>query len=36
MPAQQPVWPSQSLVPDTPGCTVICIESQSATNQQAP
>jgi len=36
MPAQQPVWPSQSLVPDAPGCTVICIESQSATNQQAP
>src|ERR1700731_2002093 len=35
-PAQQPIWPSQSVVPDTPGCTVICIESQSATNQQAP
>jgi hypothetical protein len=36
MPAPQPVWPSQPVVPDTPGCTVICIESQSATNQQAP
>jgi len=36
MPAQQPVWPPQAVVPDTPGCTVICIESQSATNQQAP
>jgi membrane-bound lytic murein transglycosylase B len=36
MPAQQPIWPSQSVEPDTPGCTVICIESQSATNQQAP
>jgi phospholipid/cholesterol/gamma-HCH transport system ATP-binding protein len=28
--------PSRSAVPDTPGCTVICIESQSATTQQAP
>jgi membrane-bound lytic murein transglycosylase B len=36
MPAPQPVWPSQPVVPDTPGCTVICIESQSATNHQAP
>lgn len=35
-PAPQPVWPSQPVVPDGPGCTVICIESQSATNQQAP
>jgi membrane-bound lytic murein transglycosylase B len=25
-PAQQPIWPSQlPMVPDTPGCTVICI-----------
>ena len=31
MPAPQPIWPSQPAVPDTPGCTVICIESQSAT-----
>jgi membrane-bound lytic murein transglycosylase B len=36
MPAQHPVWPPQAVLPDTPGCTVICIESQSATNQQAP
>jgi membrane-bound lytic murein transglycosylase B len=36
MPAPQPMSPSQSAVPDTPGCTVICIESQSATTQQAP
>jgi membrane-bound lytic murein transglycosylase B len=36
MPAQHPVRPPQAVVPDTPGCTVICIESQSATNQQAP
>jgi membrane-bound lytic murein transglycosylase B len=36
MPAPQPISPSQSAVPDTPGCTVICIESQSATTQQAP
>ena len=36
MPAPQPISPSQSPVPDTPGCTVICIESQSATTQQAP
>jgi membrane-bound lytic murein transglycosylase B len=35
MPAPQPISPSQSAVPDTPGCTVICIESQSATTQQA-
>ena len=36
MPAPQPISPSQSPVPDAPGCTVICIESQSATTQQAP
>ena len=36
MPAPQPISPSQSAVPDTPGCTLICIESQSATTQQAP
>ena len=36
MPAPQPIGPSQSVVPDTPGCTLICIESQSATAQQAP
>src|ERR1700689_836086 len=36
MPAPQPISPSQSAVPATPGCTVICIESQSATTQQAP
>jgi membrane-bound lytic murein transglycosylase B len=36
MPAPQPMSPSQSAVPDTPGCTVICIGSQSATTQQAP
>ena len=36
MPVPQPVWPPQPVVPDTPGCTVICIESQSATNQHAP
>src|ERR1700761_5951996 len=36
MPVPQPVWPPQQVVPDTPGCTVICIESQSATNQHAP
>src|SRR5271156_2622335 len=36
MPAPQPISPSQSAVPDTPGCTVICVESQSATTQQAP
>src|SRR5271167_3227065 len=34
--SQSPLFPSQSAVPDTPGCTVICIESQSATTQQAP
>jgi membrane-bound lytic murein transglycosylase B len=36
MPVPQPVWPPQPVVPDTPGCTVICIESQTATNQHAP
>ena len=36
MPVPQPVWPPQQVVSDTPGCTVICIESQSATNQHAP
>jgi membrane-bound lytic murein transglycosylase B len=36
MPAPQPAWPSQPVVPDTPGCTLICIESQSVTTQQAP
>jgi membrane-bound lytic murein transglycosylase B len=36
MPVPQPVWQPQPVVPDTPGCTVICIESQSATNQHAP
>jgi membrane-bound lytic murein transglycosylase B len=36
MPTPQPISPSQSAVPDTRGCTVICIESQSATTQQAP
>jgi membrane-bound lytic murein transglycosylase B len=25
MAAPQPIWPSQPVVPDTPGCTVICI-----------
>lgn len=30
MPAQQPVLPSQPVVPDSPGCTVICIESQNS------
>jgi hypothetical protein len=34
--APQPIQPSRPLVPDTPGCTVICIESQTATTQQAP
>ena len=36
MPALQPIWSSQPTVPDTPGCTVICIEPQSATTHQAP
>jgi membrane-bound lytic murein transglycosylase B len=36
MPVRQPIWPPPPVVPDTPGCTVICIESQSATTQQAP
>ena len=36
MPAPQPMGPTSSAVPDTPGCTLICIESQSATTQQAP
>jgi membrane-bound lytic murein transglycosylase B len=36
MPVQQPIWPPPPMVPDTPGCTLICIESQSATAQQAP
>jgi membrane-bound lytic murein transglycosylase B len=36
MPVQQPIWPPPPVVPDTPGCTLICIESQSATAQQAP
>jgi membrane-bound lytic murein transglycosylase B len=35
MPAPQPIGPTSSVVPDTPGCTLICIESQSATTQQA-
>src|ERR1700758_4013493 len=25
MPPRQPIWPSQSLAPAAPGCTVICI-----------
>jgi membrane-bound lytic murein transglycosylase B len=36
MPAPQPIWPPQPVVADSPGCTVICIESQTATTQQAP
>jgi membrane-bound lytic murein transglycosylase B len=36
MPGPQPIQPSQPVVPDTAGCTVICIESQSTTTQQAP
>jgi membrane-bound lytic murein transglycosylase B len=36
MPALQPIGPTSSVVPDTPGCTLICIESQSATTQEAP
>jgi membrane-bound lytic murein transglycosylase B len=36
MPAPQPIGPTSSVLPDTPGCTLICIESQSATTQQAP
>ena len=36
MPALQPIGPTSPVVPDTPGCTLICIESQSATTQQAP
>jgi membrane-bound lytic murein transglycosylase B len=35
-PAPQPIGPTSSVVPDTPGCTLICIESRSATTQQAP
>src|SRR6201986_1736360 len=34
MPAQQPIWPSQLLVPDTPGCTVICIGPQDPSQPQ--
>jgi membrane-bound lytic murein transglycosylase B len=36
MPAQQPIWPSQSVVPDTPGCTVICIGPQDPSQPQPP
>jgi membrane-bound lytic murein transglycosylase B len=36
MPAPQPIWSPRPNVPDTPGCTLICIESQSPTTQQAP
>jgi membrane-bound lytic murein transglycosylase B len=36
MPAPQPIWPSQPTVADTPGCTLICIDSQSATAQPTP
>jgi membrane-bound lytic murein transglycosylase B len=36
MPAPQPIGPSQPVVTDSPGCTVICIESQTVTTQQAP
>jgi membrane-bound lytic murein transglycosylase B len=36
MPGPQPISPSQPVVSDSPGCTVICIESQSATTQQEP
>lgn len=36
MPAPQPIGPTSSVVPDTPGCTLICIEAQSATTQPAP
>jgi membrane-bound lytic murein transglycosylase B len=25
LPPQQPIWPPQPVVPDVPGCTVICI-----------
>jgi membrane-bound lytic murein transglycosylase B len=34
MPPRQPIWPSQSLAPDTPGCTVICIGPQDSPPQQ--
>jgi membrane-bound lytic murein transglycosylase B len=33
MPGPQPIWPSQPVVPHSPGCTVICIEPQTATTQ---
>jgi membrane-bound lytic murein transglycosylase B len=36
MPVQQPIWPSQSVVPDTPGCTVICIGPQDPSQPQRP
>jgi hypothetical protein len=36
MPVQQPIWPSQLVVPDTPGCTVICIGPQNPSQQQPP
>jgi membrane-bound lytic murein transglycosylase B len=36
IPGPQPISPSQPVVPDSPGCTVICIESQIATTPQAP
>ncbi|MFZ0907083.1 MAG: lytic murein transglycosylase [Mycobacterium sp.] len=36
MPAQQPIWPSQSVVPKTPGCTVICIGQQDPLPPQQP
>jgi membrane-bound lytic murein transglycosylase B len=34
MPAQQPIWPWQSVVPDSPGCTVICIGPQNSSPAQ--
>jgi membrane-bound lytic murein transglycosylase B len=37
MPPVQPIWPSQSLAPTAPGCTVICIGPQdSRPPQQSP
>jgi membrane-bound lytic murein transglycosylase B len=36
MPAQQPIWPSQLVVPDTPGCTVICIGPRDPSQPQPP
>jgi hypothetical protein len=30
MPPRQPIWPSQSLAPAAPGCTVICIGPQDS------